>query len=559
MTLEAVGSTNDLLGKKLWAIHRDLIADKQLWNHLWREIAELVMPRKSNIFGNTQVYREYKRYDATAMNGNERLAASIVGTMTPQTLDWFDLTMPMPMGVPRSQALDMWFRTVQQRMHDTMNQSNFASELEEVFLDIGAFGTGCLFIQEKDPGPDQVFGGLEFQSWPIQDYYIAEGADGMVNRIHRVAQFPIRQVAERYGTEKFTEKMKKWLEETPMKKVSVLQAIWEPLPKEKIHPELEKFPVASVVMVNHTTQDRSIIQMGGFNEFPTAVGRWRKVSGEVYGRGPGMTALPDIQVLNHADKLGLEAWANQILPPLAVLHEGVLGKPDLRPRRINTVQQEGAISFLTIPQNVNADLVRRQEKQASIREIFFMDQIQFIPERGKTPASATEIQARMNIMLQILGPTLHRIEHEILQPTINRVFQIMNRTGQFPEPPPELEQLAQANGGRINIQFIGPIARARKSAEAASVDAFLNRVIGFGQAMPEMIDFLNPEEIARLAAKVENVPQTLLRSPQQLEELAQQRQAEQAQVQELQRAQLAQMDAQTANQASQAAKAQEGT
>lgn len=526
---------------RLLSLHSVMVTERQPWEGVWKEINELMLPRKSDVgTGNPGVYRERKRYDSTAMNGNERMAASIVGTMTPQTLDWFELSMGEDENGRVDPEAERWAQLVASKMHKAIQQSNFASELEEAVLDMGAPGTGALFT-DKAPRKQGRFGGLAFQAWTIGEYWVTEGVDGLVNRVHRAADFTAEQLLEKFGEPALHDKVKDALKDgKKLQKFRVLQCVWKKAEGESLNKKTDKFSVANVYI---DLTSKHVLSIGGFYEFPTAIGRWRKASGEVYGRGPGMTALPDVQVLNEADKLGVQSWANQILPPLLQLHEGVMGKPDLRSRRINTITEKGALEFLVVPSDVNVDLIRREGKQSSIREIFFMDQIQFMPERGKTPPTAAEVMARLNIMLQILGPTLHRVEWEVLQPIINRVFQILWREGELPQPPQSVIDLAHRTGGRMNITFTGPIARARKQADGAAIDNYLQRLQVIGQtseeALQEILEELDLKKVSRHIAKLEGVPLSLFRTVDELEQRQAQREQAQAQQQSLINAKLA--------------------
>jgi hypothetical protein len=72
----------------------------------------------------------------------------------------------------------------------------------------------------------------------------------------------------------------------------------------------------------------------------------------------------------------------------------------------------------------------------------------------ETVRTATEIDARREEKLIMLGPVLERNEHEGLQPDINRIFQIMARRRLFPAPP------AIMDGLPVKVEYIGPRAES---------------------------------------------------------------------------------------------------
>ena len=58
---------------------------------------------------------------------------------------------------------------------------------------------------------------------------------------------------------------------------------------------------------------------------PYVVPRWWVISGEVYGRSPLMTALPQVKVANAATRTVMRAAEKAVDPPLTVPHEGLVG------------------------------------------------------------------------------------------------------------------------------------------------------------------------------------------------------------------------------------------
>ena len=72
--------------------------------------------------------------------------------------------------------------------------------------------------------------------------------------------------------------------------------------------------------------------------------------------------------------------------------------------------------------------------------------------------TATEVLQRNEEKMRILGPVLGRLQQELLQPMILRVFNIMLRNKLFREAP------AILNNQEIDIEYVSPLARAQKSS-----------------------------------------------------------------------------------------------
>src|ERR1043165_5430963 len=78
-----------------------------------------------------------------------------------------------------------------------------------------------------------------------------------------------------------------------------------------------------------------VIEEGGFRTFPYAVGRYDLNPGEVYGRSPCMTILPDVKMLNEMNRTTIQAAQLQVLPPLLAHRDGILDAIRLTPAAIN--------------------------------------------------------------------------------------------------------------------------------------------------------------------------------------------------------------------------------
>ena len=497
------------------------------WESTWEEIATYILPRKSEIISDRTpgVKQTRKLFDSTAIEANERLAAAISGSVTNPVTQWFSFDLPRTnlAQLGRQYAVDAWLQEVSSSIFRQLRLSNFNTEIGEVYLDIGAFGTGAIYVDER-VGADE-WNGLQFRSLHLGEYVIGEDADGLVNTVFRDVKMSAQAAVEKWGSKAVSTKVLEIARNRPHEELRFVHAV---IPRTmKINSKIDEFPYVSFYI---DQQYHHMMSMGGYNEFPFMVGRWAKASGEVYGRGPGFTALPDVQSLNKADELGLRAWAKAIDPPILSLHDAVLGTPDLRPSRLNIVTEMGALQPFPQATNMQLDNIKREDKRNSIRRIFFMDQVQFIPERGKTPATAMDIQARMDIMLQILGPTLARLEFELLQPLIDRVFSMMMRKGMIPPPPQEVMNAAEIVGGQIDVEFRGPIARAKRRSESISIQNSVGYAMQLAQVMPEIMDLFNPDAIARQLSYIEGTPQGILRPFEEVMQIRQQRQQQQQQM-----------------------------
>lgn len=498
--------TNDEFAQYVVKRHIRLYDDQSNWRTNWQELADYEHPRKAtNIAGYTTpgIKLTDKLYDSTAIHANELLAASMNGALTSSSVKWFNLRVR---GLETDKATTDWLEDCANRMYRAFQQSNFNSEIHENYLDLGVFGTAAIEIEENDiraPG----FNGLRFRAFCIGEYVIDEDAEGRVDTVIRKFKLSNRVAYDKWG-DLVEDNIKEAVDKKPDDEIEILHAI---MPMKTTGRPNRFFQYVSVY-INYKT--KKIIKLGGYREFPVCVSRWSKASGEKNGRGPGSTALPDVKTLNKAVELGLKAWAKAIDPPLEVLDDGVIGNVRLQPSGLNYVRNMGNIKPIEFGAKFNVTQIKEEDLKTSIRRIFFADQLQF---QDTPQMTATEVYVRYELMQRLLGPTLGRLESELFNRLIERVFGLMLRGGAFLPVP------AALTDREIDIEYEGPMARAQKSSEVIAIQRTLEIVGPLAQAKPEILDQYDMDKIARFIPTVTGMPSSLLRSNAQVVALRKER------------------------------------
>jgi hypothetical protein len=132
--------------------------------------------------------------------------------------------------------------------------------------------------------------------------------------------------------------------------------------------------------------------------------------------------------------------------------------------------------------------------------------------------------------MRLLAPVLARLQSEMLQPLINRTFNILLRKKLLPEPPLSLQ------GRTIDIEYVSPLARSQRTGDIQAIMRSLEILGPLAQMMP-VFDYLDTDKLVKHITDVLGVPRKVLRSDQEVANIRQQ-QAEMAQQQaELQEAQ----------------------
>ena len=494
-------------------------SQRQTWENHWQEILDYVMPRKAEV--SFQRSKGEKRtevlFDSTAVTACTLLAASLQGTLTSPSLPWFSLKL-RDQDLNQERDIQVWLEDTASRMYDVFNESNFNTEVHELYLDLVSIGTGALFVEESRKGFNEE--GVHFNALHIKEYFIAENINGKVDTLYRKYKLTARQAVQEFGEDNVGEKVLEAAKEKPDKIFNFIHAV-EPTEdyERATGKSATKLPFHSCHVC---MEDKMKVRVGGYNEFPYLVPRWSKATGEIFGRSPSYNALPDIKTVNKAVEIGLKAWAKAIDPPLLVQDDGVIGRVRMTPGGITVVRNDGAIKPLQIGSNWQITDMKENQLRTAIRQAYYSDQLQL--QEGPQ-MTATEVQVRYELMQRLLGPTLGRFQSEFLNPLIERIFGIMLRNDALLERP---EMLTEAE---IDIEYVGPLARSQRMEEVTAIDRLYELVFGVAQADPSIMDLINHDVAMRARATLLGVPKTILRGQDEVDAIREQR-AEQQQMQQ---------------------------
>ena len=491
--------------------------ERGTWEVNWQEILDYVMPRKADVV--TLRTRGEKRtevlFDSTAITANNLLAASLQGTLTSPSLPWFNIKL-RDEELNEDRDVQLWLEDTARRMYDTFNETNFNTEVHEMYLDLCSIGTAALFVEEGSRGFDT--DGIHFNCLHIAEYYIQESIDGKVDTLYRKYKLTARQAVQEFGFDNVGEKIQTASKERPDHKFNFIHAV-EPTA------DYERSTGKSATKLKFHSchvceEDKMVVRTGGYNEFPYLVPRWSKATGEIFGRSPSFNALPDIKTLNKAVEIGLKAWAKAIDPPLLVQDDGVIGRVRMTPAGITVIRNDGAVKPLQIGTNWQITDLKENQLRTAIRQAYYSDQLQL--QEGPQ-MTATEVQVRYELMQRLLGPTLGRFQSEFLNPLIERVFGIMYRAGALMKEPDIIQ------GTKIDVEYLGPLARSQRMEESVAIERLYSLAMNIAQIDPAIMDNIDHDEAVRLRGKLLGVPKTVLRGKDDVDNMRTMR-AEQAQM-----------------------------
>lgn len=491
-----------------------LMEKRSNWESHWQEVADYMLPRKAEITKQRAAgdKRNISIFDATPIHALELLAASLHGMLTSSANRWFSLRFKETELNDSDEAKE-WLEDATQRMYDAIAKSNFQQEIFECYHDLIAFGTACLMIEEDDEDV------LNFSARHIKEIYIQENKKGYVDTIYRKFKMPAQAVLDKFGMENVSKEVLNSVKKNPFDELTIIHVVRPRLEFDPKKKDKKNMPFQSIYYEESTGH---IIMIGGFKENPYVIPRYLKASTEIYGRSPGMNALPDVKVLNKMVENSLKAAAKQIDPPLLIPDDGMLAPIRMAPGSINYYRagSRDRIEPLNINANTSITLNSENQRREAILKMFHVDQLVITENRNMT---ATEVLQRQEEKMRILGPVLGRLQSELLSPMIIRIFNIMLRNNLFQMAP------AILRSQELNIEYVSPIALAQKSSELQSIMRGLELFGSMAQAMPVM-DYIDENGLIKQLINILGLPAKMIKSDAEVQQIREER-AQQQQMQ----------------------------
>jgi len=485
-----------------------LRAAREHWTPAWRELSSQIMPRKGADFsGQGARTSDEAVFDSTPAHSLELLASALGGLLTNPALPWFDLRLGR--GAPDSEELRGFLATCREHLLSLFNTeaTGFQACVHELYLDLCLFGTAVLYVE---PDPDCL---VRFSARPLTEVHLAEDARGMVDTVIRTYSLTARQAWQQWGRA-CSPDVQKLAMETPEARVNLIHAAFPRTERDPASPASTNFPFACFFL----EQDSGVVlEESGYHEMPYMCPRWSKVSGEAYGRGPGLTALSDVRVLNAMSRTALMAAEKMSDPPLMVPDDGFLGPIHSGPGGLSYYRAGSQDRIEALPVRVDLGSIEAmiERRRQSIRRIFLADQLAPEPVGG----TATEALIRQAEKMRILGPVLGRLQTEFLAPLIERAFNILLREGELPVWPKALPQ------GSLQVDYATPIAQAQRQAEAENLGQavrYLQPLLASGDPF-RIMDNFEPDAMARHAATLFGLPPEYLRPKETVAAIRQER------------------------------------
>lgn len=499
--------------KELLARADKLKSDRMVFASHWQEVADYLLPSRE--FTRTSApgaKRMGKIFNTTPIAALRELAGGLHGMLTSPALRWFKLKPDgLPLGAADSfdDPATAWFEASTEKLYSAFNspKAGFSTASHELYQDIGAFGNGCMFVGDgKRHGP-------LFHAVNYAQVFIACDSRGRVDTLFRIMPMTARQIMQEWPNVQ-SKAVREATSKNPERQFEVIHAV---VPRPEKERGTDPFISQYVLRDGPET-----LEEGWFSSFPYMAPRWSRRSGEDYGNGPGMDALPDVKMLNKLEEINLRGAAKVVDPPLLLPDDGFLNPVSAAPGYFNyyrnTVGSQDRIGPLVTGAQPELGLEYINAIEQRIERLFMVTWLR-LPTRPNM--TATEVLQHRDEQLRLMGPMVSRLQSEFLGPLIERSFQIMWNNGLLPPAPNVL------SGAQWEVEYLSPLALSQRTDDASSVIRWFQAAGMVAQADPSAMDVVDGPKVVRFLADRYGASSTVIRTEQEAAQItaAKQKQA----------------------------------
>jgi Bacteriophage head to tail connecting protein len=488
--------------ERRWAT---LKGERESWLSHWRELGDFVLPRSGRWLSQDRTHGEKlntRIVDPTATMALRTLTSGMMAGITSPARPWFRLSVP-DQEMLEYAPVRFWLHDVERLLRQIFNKANIYNSLSSIYEELGLYGTAALVVEEDH---DDI---IRCTALTAGEYAVANSARLQVDTLYRELRMTVGQMVERFGEDNISEiAMSAWRRGEVDQWHDVVHVIEPRRERERGRIDGRNKPFKSVYY-EKGGDPAKLLGESGYDEFPAMVPRWFLTGADAYGRSPGMDALGDVKslmVLQKRMAQGVDKIVNPAMVGPGSLKNAVV---NLLPGGVTYIDGPSAEAFRPA-YAVNLRLGELQqlilEHQKRIERAFYADLFLVQIESDRRQMTATEVSARQEEKMLVLGPMLERLQAELLDPLIDRTFSIAVRLAIVPPPPPELQ------GMELRVEYISLLAQAQQAIATGSIERFSGFVGNLAAVNPAVLDKYDMDQALDEYGDALGVPPKIVRS-----------------------------------------------
>ena len=503
---------------------------------LYRELSDYHLAHRGRFLTsdrNKGYKRNTKQINNISRLASRTLASGMMSGITSPARPWFRLGTG-DKNLDDIQAVKLWLHEVQQVMYKVFSQSNTYNALHQLYAELGVFGTAAMGVYQDFENV------IWCKPYTVGSYMLGLNSQNTADTFYREYEVSVGQCIKQFGDENVSQSvLEQWEKGNSEAWVKIVHAIEPNDDRDGNSPLASQKAWRSVYYEakNGTKEGtEKFLRESGFDDFPVLAPRWDVTAEDVYATDcPGITGLGDTKALQLAERRKYQALDKIVNPPLQgpssmknKLNGGVVGPNDVI---WHDQSGEGLRSIYDYRPDINAINQEIGNVENRVQRAFYEDLFLMLAQTDRRQITAREVAEKHEEKLLMLGPVLERLHTELLDPLIDRTFNILQQNGVLPEPPPELQNKD------LNVEYVSVLAQAQRLVATGAVDRLVGFTSQVAQVWPEARHKVNASRAIDEYAESLGVDPSMIRSDEEVTAMAQAEAQQAAQAQAMATAQ----------------------
>lgn len=508
------------------------------WVH-WSRLAEYFEPRRyvwlvtaNKMWRGGQINDAI--IDSTGLLAVRTCSSGMWSGLTNPARPWFKYESALS-GVELDTEGKEWIEDTERRIYKILDESNFYEIMAAMFKDLTVFATSPVLIYEDAEDVIRLY-------LPAPgEYFLGVGGRNSVDVFAREFTFTVRQIVDMFKLENCPIAVRKaWAEGGASHNLEfVVRHLIEPnFPIAKrgaggvkmggIQYVPKQFVWREIYWIKSQQGERPLSKRG-FMEWPFAAFRWATTANDAYGRGACMDALGDNKQVQRETLRKAEFIEKGVRPPMgadpALKNEPSSTMPGQTTYCTSDGQKKGfwplfEVNYGWLP-GITADIAM---VDARIDKALYVDVFMAISRmQGVQPRNQLELTKRDLERLQELGPVIRNVTGQ-LSIMLRRIMAIAQRRGLL-KPMPDSLMRGGPDGGPIPLKI--SYTSIMRLAQLASEGVTLKDTLSVGGALssaskaaglPDPLRIMDLDKAYRRYGEINNVPQDLFFTSEQVKE-----------------------------------------
>ena len=503
---------------------KDIILDNKFLhnqnaNHrsYMQDLADFIQPRKAWI---TSIRTKGERikfnflYDVTAILALRDAASNFNTHLTDASSRWFGLET-LDKNHMKSHDVRTYFKEVVDIMISILDNSNFYNNIQEFFTDFLGFSPSS-YSMLSDPKDF-----VRFQAIPVKESMRVVDANGRLTEFHRNFRLTARQAVQMWGPQNVGKEILDSFTDSSnggskgqFQEFDFIHYVGPRHVRDVSKSDSVNMPIQSLWIA---VKGEHLIKESGFIEMPIMSEVFYADSDDPNGFSPAMDILAVIKLVNAQQRTFIRSDMKSADPALMLPSRGFALPLNLNPAATNyrdPKTNKDDIQLIPTGGKLSMTLDHITRNQDIIREGFFIPLFRSLSELTKQ-MTIPEVQQRIAENMRVLGPVVGRVLHGVLDPTIIRLFNMLQREGMLPDPPIEIQEQDFAP------VYLSNLAKVQKQSQITDIQLYLNDIAAVGDVKPAIYDNIDEDKVANVLARLRGITPEIQREEDVIERIRQ--------------------------------------